>query len=171
MASTRTQAIQDRPERQSKAHERVNPLSPQQLERALRFIDRELSRVLRLDDVARQVHLSRFQFSRKFSVSTGSSFTAYLTQRRVAIARARLTENTRMSMTHLALDLGFCDQAHFSNCFRKEMGYSPREYLKRCAVQEERTPARATRSDRRLQETGTCLTDVAHMPKLLAHAL
>jgi AraC family transcriptional regulator len=171
MASTRTQAVQDTAQSRPKAHERVNPLSPQQLERALRFIDRELSRVLRLDDVARQVHLSRFQFSRKFSVSTGSSFTAYLTQRRVAIARARLIENTRMSMTHLALDLGFCDQAHFSNCFRKETGYSPREFLKQCVAREKMMPVRAIRGGRELQAVDTCLVDGAHRPKSLAHAL
>lgn len=171
MASTCTQEEQDTAEGRSKAPERVNPLSPDQLERALRFIDRELSRVLRLEDVARQVHLSRFQFSRKFSVTTGSSFTAYLTQRRVAIARARLAENVRLSMTHLAQDLGFCDQAHFSNAFRKQTGYSPREFLKQCAAQATMPPVPAIPGDRRLPEARTCQVAGAHTLKPLAHAL
>lgn len=171
MASTCTNEVQETAESRPKAAERVNPLSPEQLERALRFIDRELSRVLRLDEVARQVHLSRFQFSRKFSVSTGSSFTAYLTQRRVAIARARLTENARLSMTHLALDLGFCDQAHFSNSFRKQTGYSPREFLKQRAGQKETTPVHAIQGDRRRPGAVTCPVGDAHRPKPLAHAL
>lgn len=35
---------------------------------------------------------------------------------------------SKLSLTEIAMEAGFCDQAHFSRCFKKRYGMSPSEY-------------------------------------------
>jgi AraC family transcriptional regulator len=40
----------------------------------------------------------------------------------------RLLAETDLSLSQVALDSGFSDQSHFSSCFRKHFGTSPRSF-------------------------------------------
>jgi len=48
-------------------------------------------------------------------------------QRRLDRAE-RLLAETDLSLCQVALDSGFSDQSHFSSCFRKSFGESPRSF-------------------------------------------
>ena len=80
-----------------------------------------------LDDLARQVGLSRYHFSRAFKASTGLSPHRYLTLRRVEKAK-NLLGATELSLVDVALEVGFASQSHLCDWFRRLVGVSPREY-------------------------------------------
>ena len=60
---------------------------------------------------------------------TGVSLRKYIIQLRL-LSAARLLEAGEKSIGEIAEMCGFCDIYHFSKCFKKEMGVSPKQYKK-----------------------------------------
>lgn len=79
-----------------------------------------------LAELAKTVGLSRFELSRQFKSAFGMSPYAWQQQVRVQRGKALLKAGTPIG--DAALDLGFCDQAHFSRVFRHVTGYTPGAY-------------------------------------------
>jgi len=67
------------------------------------------------------VHLAR-TFRRVHQITIG----AYVRQLRIEFARSQLVGPTRLS--EIAFAAGFCDQSHFSRCFKRHTGQTPAEY-------------------------------------------
>jgi two-component system response regulator YesN len=99
------------------------------IERAKKYILDNYSEELRLETVAREVHLSPTYFSALFKKMTGCSFAKYLTRVRIAKAK-ELLENTDISVTDIAFQVGFNDPAYFASIFRREFGLTPLAYRK-----------------------------------------
>jgi len=99
-------------------------LAPWQQKRVLAYIESNISRGLRVADLAGVVHLSISHFSRAFAESFGQTPFAYVTVRRIRYAQVIML-NTRVPLSQVALDCGMCDQAHFTRVFRKTVGISP----------------------------------------------
>jgi AraC-like DNA-binding protein len=99
--------------------------------RALRcvreYIDGHLAENIRLEVLAEVAGLSRCHFARAFKQSVGVAPHGYVMQRRLERAERILAE-TDLSLSQVALDSGFADQSHFSSCFRKHFGTSPRSF-------------------------------------------
>lgn len=95
--------------------------------KAIRYISKNFSRNLTLDDVANQVHLNSAYFSTLFKQSTGSSFKEYLNMVRIEESK-RLLANTDYSIIDIALATGFEDQSYFSKVFKKYTGLTPKQY-------------------------------------------
>ena len=91
------------------------------------YIDGRLADSISLDAMAAVAELSRCHFARAFKQSVGTSPHAYVVQRRLDRAE-RLLADTDLSLCQVALDSGFSDQSHFSSCFRKSFGESPRSF-------------------------------------------
>lgn len=101
------------------------------LARAQHYIDDHLFVPLRLDDVAHAACVSRYHFSRCFTMSMGMTFVEYVARRRIDAACSALERDPALQLAGLATDLGFCDQAHFSKVFRRISGTTPRRYALR----------------------------------------
>jgi AraC-like DNA-binding protein len=99
--------------------------------RALRcvreYIDGHLAENIRLEVLAEVAGLSRCHFARAFKQSVGVAPHGYVMQRRLERAE-RLLAETNLSLCQVALDSGFSDQSHFSSCFRRSFGESPRSF-------------------------------------------
>jgi len=81
---------------------------------------------LSLGDVAAQVPVSRFHFSRLFKQQMGVSFREYLTRLRLRAARQLLAQGR--SVTEVCFTVGYNDLTHFGRQFRKEYGTTPSWY-------------------------------------------
>jgi AraC family transcriptional regulator len=77
-----------------------------------------------LSDLAEAVGVHPVTLARGFRKAYGCSVGAYLRWLRVARAARRLAD-TDASLAEIALSLGFADQSHFSNVFRRATGLSP----------------------------------------------
>lgn len=86
----------------------------------------ELSVKPQLDTLAQQVGLSKYHLVRRFTQLTGMPPLQYHMQLRLHHARDLLRRGVHPQ--EAALQLGFYDQSHFINAFRKVMGTTPHHY-------------------------------------------
>lgn len=99
------------------------------VEKAKKYILDNYQEEIRLETVAKAVHLSPSYFSALFKKTTGCSFAKYLTRTRITKAK-ELLENTEFSITEIALQVGFNEPAYFTAVFRRNVGMTPLLYRK-----------------------------------------
>jgi len=112
--------------RRSAAAERMPPLW---LRAALAFIMRHFTRPLSLALVANHVGVHPVHLARTFRSVYQKSFAAYVRELRIEFARDQLAGNAPLSA--IAAAAGFCDQSHFSRCFKRYVGVTPASYRAR----------------------------------------
>ena len=106
-------------------------LSPLQVRRVREYIRVNLACDVGLAEMAGQVSLSPHYFSMLFKRSLGVSPHHYVLRERIQEAQ-QLIAARRMSISEVAVSLGFSDQSHFSQAFRKMTGVTPRRYQSTC---------------------------------------
>lgn len=102
-------------------------LSPAQVRLVNEYIRANLACNVRLGQLADQVRLSPRYFSTLFKHSVGIPPHRYVLRECIHEAEKLLTTG-RMSISEVALSLGFSDQSHFSQTFRKMTGFTPKRY-------------------------------------------
>jgi AraC family transcriptional regulator len=102
-------------------------LSRPLLRRVIDHIDENLDQDLGLRGLASISGLSEDHFARAFRESTGVPPHRYLLQRRLARAQ-QLLEGSDMPIAEIALSLGFADQSHLTNLFRRGVGMTPGQF-------------------------------------------
>lgn len=93
------------------------------------FIDQNYMQDIGLNDVAEAVHLNPNYFSTLFKDETKTTFKAYLTQKRIEVAK-KLLRNDQYRMNEIANLVGYNDVKQFSHMFKKALGITPSEYRK-----------------------------------------
>ena len=86
-----------------------------------------------IDMLAQTACLGYKQFKRIFAEYVGANPKDYLRVVRFQKALHTLQLQPDISLTHLAYDCGFYDQAHFIKEFKRFSGYTPTEYTAVCA--------------------------------------
>ncbi len=105
-------------------------LSRNQLARIVEYMEAHLGSNLTLEDLAHEIGMSKYYFSRIFKEETGSTPYQFFLSKRLERGRRLLTEG-RKSITEIAHHLNFSDQSHFSRVFRKKYGINPKAYLEK----------------------------------------
>jgi AraC family transcriptional regulator len=108
-------------------HEYSRKLSSQQMRRVRDFILAHLAQSLSLDMLAQQVGFSPYHFTRLFRQTTGESPHQFVLSQRLDVAK-RLLKETDMPLPHVALEVGFPNQSHFTQAFRRRFGTTPLAY-------------------------------------------
>ncbi len=104
-------------------------LSAKQLNSVLEYFHSNLNNKVLLSELSKEIHLSPFHLARLFSQTIGIAPHQYFLK--IKIERALgLIKKTNLSFTEIAYELGFMDQAHFSNQFKKYTGVSPSKLRK-----------------------------------------
>ena len=80
-----------------------------------------------LDDLLKIAHMSRSNLMRVFRQATGQPPIGYLVRLRIQRAM-ELLRGTDLSVTEVALEVGFNDSNYFTRSFRKATSQSPRQY-------------------------------------------
>lgn len=109
---------------------------PVRVTHAVRLIKDHYTEALTLGEVASQVGVSRERLSRLFHDTLGITFSAYLSEVRLAEARNQLSGSSSR-ITEIAFSCGFQSLSQFNRCFRNIEGITPTEYRKRNAMQKE----------------------------------
>ncbi len=97
------------------------------LRRALEYINANKYEDLTLTEIAESVGMSPYYFARQFKQSTGLAPHQYLSECRIEVAKALLSD-THESIAEIGLRLGFSNQSHFTAQFRKLTGTTPRAF-------------------------------------------
>jgi AraC-like DNA-binding protein/PAS domain-containing protein len=97
------------------------------MRRVREYVEARLSESIDLAAMAAVAGLSVFHFAREFKQSTGVTPHHYLVQTRVERAQDMLAR-TNLSLSEIALAVGFADQSHLARRFRQFLGTAPREF-------------------------------------------
>jgi YesN/AraC family two-component response regulator len=95
--------------------------------KAMAYIHEHYSEPIGREDVARYAGVSEGYLSRCFTQETGLSLIHYVARYRIQQAKQFLGSGN-MSITEIAMEVGFSDSNYFSRAFRKEVGISPLAY-------------------------------------------
>jgi LacI family transcriptional regulator len=107
----------------------VFAVEDQEVVKALRFIEKNAHRLIRVAEVAEATFHSQWTLNQSFKRILGHSILKEINQRR-ARHIARLLSETDFSIERIAHDLGYESQAHLARYFHRELGMSPRAYRK-----------------------------------------
>jgi len=116
------QAVEER-RQQARLHVRGG-LAPWQVHKVASYIETNLGSPIRTESLASVARLSRSHFSRAFRNSFGDSPIEYIIRRRIERAQ-ELMLSTNASLSQIAHDCGFADQAYLCRLFRRFVGESP----------------------------------------------
>ena len=96
---------------------------------SLEYIEDNLDSDIRLEDLARKVHLSKYHYHRLFHKMTGESVTKYITRLRMKNAGEDLIK-TDQPIIDIALKYQYSSQEAFSRAFGRIYGTTPGRYRK-----------------------------------------
>ena len=102
-------------------------LAPATLRRAVEYVHAHVGGALSVAGMAEAAGLSARHFSRQFKRQTGQTPYQYVLAARLAKAREQLAASDA-SVSAVALEAGFCDQAHLTRTFREALGTTPGAY-------------------------------------------
>ena len=105
-------------------------------EKAIRYMQENLSTSLSLDNIARSVNLSVSFFSRKFKKDTGYAPIEYFNFLRIQKA-CQLLHFSTWRINEVASAIGIDDPFYFSRLFKQQMGLSPAHYRKNKGIERQ----------------------------------
>ena len=97
------------------------------MESLLAWVDDNMQRPLRIEDVAKQSGYSKWYLQRMFTGWAGKSLGAYIRERKLQLAAADL-KNTSDRILDISIRYGFDSQQSFTRTFGKKFNTSPGAY-------------------------------------------
>lgn len=101
----------------------------ERIEKAIEFIETNLTERIVLEDVAKEACLSKYHFHRLFSSLVGETIGDYIRKRRLTEASRQLT-GKNVKVSGIAYDYQFETQQSFSRSFKNHFGIGPGQYRK-----------------------------------------
>jgi AraC-like DNA-binding protein len=117
-------------ERDSEKRVRPGTADVERLHQARTILETEFASPPTLMALAHRVGLNDFKLKRGFRDLFGTTVFGYVRQLRMANAR-HLLHNTRLSVTDVALSVGYNSFGHFAEAFKKSFGVLPSVYRKK----------------------------------------
>jgi AraC-like DNA-binding protein len=97
------------------------------IQAAVLWLDEHVGEPVLMEHAANAAGLSESHFRRWFQKEVGFNPADYMMYRRVEIAKEKLRTGS-LSVTKIAMELGFSTSAYFTAVFRKRTGLTPTEY-------------------------------------------
>ncbi|WP_416150709.1 helix-turn-helix transcriptional regulator [Salipaludibacillus sp. HK11] len=97
------------------------------VKRAITYIRAHISDQLTLEQIALHTGFNPRYFAGRFKSETGMTILSFITSERMQIAK-QLLKNTREKLTDIAHNIGYNDQSHFTQVFKKSAGVTPKQY-------------------------------------------
>lgn len=94
------------------------------------YVRRHLSKSISVEDMAKELYISRPHLSAKFKQDTGETLTDFILKEKTEEAK-RLLRYTNKTSAAIGAYLGFSSQGYFSRVFKKYVGYTPGEWRDR----------------------------------------
>ena len=108
-------------------HNDINGFSAPDMKQIVEYIDSRLSHQFCLEQLSSLVGYSPSHFAKKFRNTEGISVGRFINRRRVAAAMIVL-QNDSVTLTEIALNLGFSSHSHFTRLFSELVGTPPARF-------------------------------------------
>jgi len=95
--------------------------------KVLAYIDEHIEDAFSLRDLSDRFHISYSHLSSLLKKTVGSSFSSYVTEKKIAFAVHTLL-HTSKTVEQIAHELGFSDTGYFIKLFKKHTGQTPKIY-------------------------------------------
>ncbi|WP_101903891.1 helix-turn-helix domain-containing protein [Vibrio azureus] len=95
-----------------------------------KYINDNIKKKLKEDQVAALCHYSPNHFSRLFHQTFGICFRDYVTELRISLAKKLLLKDST-KVSYIAYQCGYKDASYFGRIFKKKTGFSPANYRKK----------------------------------------
>ncbi|MDZ4993777.1 response regulator [Clostridium perfringens] len=92
-----------------------------------KYIDDNMDKMLKLEELASICNLSPGYFSRVFKKETGKTVITYINEKKVEKAK-KLLKESKEPIINISLDLGFDDCGYFIRVFKKITGLTPKAF-------------------------------------------
>lgn len=89
-----------------------------------------------VEQLMKEMRVSKSKLHRKIKDLTGSTPAHFIMNIRMQHAKEKLAEKDA-NVSHIAYDVGFSSQTHFSTTFKSYFGYTPTDYLKQNKAKNE----------------------------------
>ncbi len=96
----------------------------------LDYIEQHLAEPLTLEELSDVANFSRFHFHRIFSVFMGETLSHFIWRLRLEKAAVLLANDSKKTVSEIALDCGFSSPSSFSRSFKKYFELTPLEWRK-----------------------------------------
>jgi len=94
---------------------------------SIEYIQDMIESNISLDDLASNVHLSKYHFIRVFKQHLGITPHNYIIANKIQKAKTKIIQGE--SLIEASINLGFSDQSHFIRNFKKIYGYTPKKLI------------------------------------------
>lgn len=99
----------------------------EKIKTAQEYIEDNYEQMIRVDELADKLALSRRTLERRFKKATSNTVTEYMQRVKVEAAKKSL-ETTRKNVNEVMYEVGYSDTKSFRNLFRRITGLTPIEY-------------------------------------------
>ncbi len=96
------------------------------IQRIIKYIEDNLSSELSLKELADELKLDECYLAHLFKKEVGTTIHKYVIKKRLNAAKNLLEQN--YGVKDLISLVGFKDESHFIQCFKKEYGFTPKQY-------------------------------------------
>lgn len=114
------------------------------------YIDTHFDEQFTLQDISDAIRVSPYHLAHMFKETTGYSPMQYTVRRRLGEAQSLLI-TTSLSVTEIAVSVGFGNPCHFNTMFSKYIGMSPSRYRSSYVARADGEPAAPKTSRKRKQ--------------------
>ena len=97
------------------------------VDKVSKYIDDNMDKMLKLEELASICNLSPGYFSRIFKKETGKTVITYINEKKVERAK-KLLKESKDPIINISLDLGFDDCGYFIRVFKKITGLTPKAF-------------------------------------------
>ncbi len=111
-------------------HKRLGSDAQRTVRRAMAYIHEHYAEPISREEMAAHVGVSARHLTRCFQQEVGLSPITYLNRYRIKKAK-HLLDSSDMSITEIAIEVGFSSSNYFTDAFRREVGMTPRDYRRR----------------------------------------
>jgi AraC family transcriptional regulator len=100
------------------------------IQESIEYIEDNLDKKIKIEDVAKKFYFSTFYFHRLFHRLTGENVAEYIRKRKMSKAAEDLIE-TDMKIVEIAVKYQYSSQEAFSRSFKSFYGIKPNEFRKK----------------------------------------
>jgi AraC-like DNA-binding protein len=102
---------------------------PEYIKAAMKYIDQNFHTTITLNDLEKDLGISKFHLSKEFKKYTGSTIGEYIISSRLSYAK-ELLKYSNLSINEITYKSGMSNVSHFINLFKSHEGTTPLSYRK-----------------------------------------